>query len=384
MPLPPEPQPPPHPPATVNPSPLKRTALLAYVFLIIYASWYPFSGWHNNGISPLTFLEHTALPRYWTKFDVGINILGYIPLGMLIVYWLYPRIKGVSAILLTGAFGVLMSGTMEAVQTYLPSRVSSNLDFYTNSAGCALGAILGALSARQLLNHSHLQRLRRGWFNHRAGAGLVLLTLWPLSHIYPQAYLFGLGQVLPLASEWLSSLLDLDLDLGAYLRPAALLTVEQYWLSETLITACGMTGAALTLLCLLRPAAPKAMLLIGLIGAGLLIKTLASALLFAPDNALVWITPGAEGGVLIGLIMLGGLVFAPPLVQQRLAVLTLLLSLAIVNAIPINPYFASTLQGWVQGKFLNFNGAAQFLSLLWPFFAIGFLLRPWHTPKQKI
>jgi len=29
---------------------------------------------------------------------------------------------------------------------------------------------------------------------------------------------------------------------------------------------------------------------------------------------------------------------------------------------------------WVQDKFLNFNGAAQFLSAMWPWMAISFLL----------
>ena len=50
----------------------------------------------------------------------------------------------------------------------------------------------------------------------------------------------------------------------------------------------------------------------------------------------------------------------------------------IVNTTPANPYFVATLQTWVQGKFLNFNGAAQFLSLLWPFFAFWYLLLPSH------
>jgi hypothetical protein len=69
--------------------------------------------------------------------------------------------------------------------------------------------------------------------------------------------------------------------------------------------------------------------------------------------------------------------------QRRLAVVTLLLSLIVVNTIPVNPYFVSTLQGWVQGKFLNFNGAAQFLSLLWPFFALWFLLLPSHKLNRQ-
>ena len=157
-----------------------------------------------------------------------------------------------------------------------------------------------------------------------------------------------------------------------------MLTVEQYWLSETIITACGMTGAALTLLCLMRRGAPKVLLVVALIVTAVLVKALTSALLFSPKNAFVWITPGAEGGFLIGLIMLGGLAFAPQVAQRRLAALTILLGLLIVNATPLNPYFTSTLQAWVQGKFLNFNGAAQILSVLWPFFALWFLWLPSH------
>jgi hypothetical protein len=106
-------------------------------------------------------------------------------------------------------------------------------------------------------------------------------------------------------------------------------------------------------------------------------------LLFAPENAFAWLTPGAQGGLLIGAIMLSGLVFAPEVAQRRVAMLALLTSLVAVNAAPANPYFTATLQTWVQGKFLNFNGAAQFLSLLWPFFTLWFLLHPVHRLKPK-
>ncbi len=374
---------PPHPPAPRRSSPVSRATLLAYVFLIVYASWFPFTGWHSNGLSPLLFLENTRMPRYWTGFDVGVNIVGYMPLGTLIVYSLFPRITGFFAVLIATLCGMFVSGSMEAVQTYLPSRVSSNLDFYTNSAGCCVGAIVGALSARKLLDHSHLLRVRQRWFVQHASQGLVLVALWPLAQIYPQGYLFGLGQLLPILSDWLSTLMGMEIDLASYLRPDAVLTVEQYWLSETIITACGMTGAVLALLCLMRRSAPRTALVVILIGAALVVRSLASALLFSPQNAFVWITPGAQGGFLIGLIMLGGLAFAPHVAQRRIAVATLLLSLVIVNTTPINPYFMSTLQGWVQGKFLNFNGAAQFLALLWPFMALWFLWLPSHKLNRQ-
>jgi VanZ family protein len=363
-------------------SPVARAALLAYLLLIVYASWFPFAGWHNNGLSPLAYLDLTP-PRYWTGFDVAINVAGYVPLGMLLVAALHPRVRGVWALLLASACGVLVSGTMEAVQTYLPSRVPSNLDLLTNSIGCLIGAAIGTLGARAYLTQSRLYQLRQRWFAPHASQGLVLLALWPLAQLYPQGYLFGHGQLLPILSEWLSDWLDTSVDLVALLRPQTALSVEQYWLSETIITACGMTGALLTMLCLLRRDAPRVRLMGAMLAAALLSKALASALLSTPDNALVWITPGAQGGALIGLIMLAGLAFAPREAQRRLAALTLLLSLLVVNSIPANPYFVATLQGWVQGKFFNFNGAAQFLSLLWPFFALWFLLLPSHRLNRQ-
>ena len=356
---------------------MARAALLAYLLLIIYASWFPFTGWRGAGLPPLTFLT-LKMPQYWTKFDAIVNVIGYIPLGMLMVVALYPLLRGVWAMLGAAILGILVSGTMEAVQTYLPSRVPSNLDFITNSAGAIIGALFGQVSARSYLNQSKLYQLRRRLFAPHASQGLVLLALWPLAQIYPMSYMFGHGQLLPIFSDWLSKWMATDIDLVTMLRPGAAMTVEQYWLSETIITACGMTGAVLTLLCLLNREAPRALLIVCMLTAALVMKTLASSIMFTPDNAFVWITPGAQGGFLIGLIMLSGLAFAPQVAQRRLAVVTLILSLIVVNTIPVNPYFMSTLQGWVQGKFLNFNGAAQFLSLLWPFFAIWFLLLPSH------
>src|SRR5206468_1324643 len=121
---------------------LARATLLVYLLLIVYASWFPFSGWRSSGLSPFEFLN--LLPqRYWTGFDVMVNVVGYMPLGALLVLAMYPRVRGVWAVLAAALLGAFVSGTMEAVQTYLPSRVPSNLDFFTNTAGCLAGACLG-------------------------------------------------------------------------------------------------------------------------------------------------------------------------------------------------------------------------------------------------
>lgn len=359
-----------------------RVGLLMYAFLITYASLYPLSQWHDLGLSPTAFLL-MSLPHYWTRFDVGTNIVGYLPFGMLVVFALYPQLRGATAALIAILCGALLSGTMEAIQTFLPSRVSSNLDFLTNVAGTCIGAIGGALLTRTFLEQSRLVQLRRQWFIPEAGRGLIVMGLWPLAQIYPQGHLFGHGGLAPLLSKWLSALLGMPIDPIDWLTHGLQLSAQEYWLAETLITACGLTGALLGWSCLMRRYAPRPALMLALVAAALAVKAMASALLFTPANALSWLTPGAKGGLLLGAMMATGLLYAPVSVQRRLAVTSLLLSVVIVNLVPANPYFLAMLQSWIQGKFLNFNGAAHFLSLFWPIFALWFLLHPLHGMKRQ-
>lgn len=362
-----------------NASVFARVGVLVYTILILYASWHPFSGWQDKGMAPWHYLS-LPLPHYWTKFDVAANVLAYIPFGAGIVMALYPHVRGLPAFLLSAVAGVLLSGIIEGGQTYLPSRVPSNLDLITNSAGAALGAVAGVLLTPYLLEKSRLIQLRRHWFLHEASRGLIVAGLWPFAQIYPQAYLFGHGQLLPKLSAWWST----PIDLITLIRRDPQLTIEQYWLAETIITACGLTGALLTLLCILRKTAPKVVLIVLLALSAFVSKALSNALLFSPEQAFVWLTPGAQAGILVSLIMLCGLSFAPPTAQRRVAALVLLISLIVVNAAPANPYFLATLQTWVQGKLLNFNGAVQFLALAWPFLALWFLYHPVHRRmKQK-
>ncbi len=358
-------------------SALARISLLFYGMLIVYASWYPLSGWRDNGLMPWAYLtEH--MPRYWTWFDLCANVVGYIPLGVLMVLALYPRLRGLPALLLTVTAGVLLAALMEAVQTYLPSRVPSNLDLFTNAFGIALGAVLGTLVHHLFLEHSRLRTLRHQWFSDQASRGLIVVGLWPLAQIYPQAYLFGHGQLLPVLSGWLSEWMTMPVDLSQLFWEESNLSVDQYLLAEAIITACSLTGAVLTLLCQMRNLAPKTGMALLLVAAAIAVKAMASAILFTPDNAFTWLTPSAGGGLLIGTVMLVGLASAPAVAQRRAAIAALAISFLAVNLAPANPYFLSTLQEWVQGKFLNFNGAAQFLSLCWPFFALWFLTHRTH------
>jgi hypothetical protein len=46
----------------------------------------------------------------------------------------------------------------------------------------------------------------------------------------------------------------------------------------------------------------------------------------------------------------------------------------LVAQAPDDPYFAQSLQGWEQGRFIRFHGAAQWVGWAWPYAALIYLL----------
>jgi VanZ family protein len=338
-----------------------------YVLLIIYASLYPFS-WSPKPEYPFAYLLEPS-PRYWTWFDILTNVAGYIPLGVLMVAALSPAVRGATACLLSVLAGIALSLTMETTQVYLPGRVPSRLDLLTNAGGSLAGALMGMVLTPLLLHGDRAHRLLQRWLRSSSSRVLIVPMLWLVAQLYPQNYLFGHGQVLSTLSGWIPSLPTR----ATFIRAGTHLSVEQYWLSETIITASGMVGGVLVFLYVLDKSAPRLLLAILLLLSALSVKVLACALLYTPGNALVWLTPGAAGGMLVGLLMLSGLVFTHSAVQRRIGIFLLLGSLFLVNTLPDNQYFLSTLQTWSQGKFLNFNGMTRFVASIWPFVALGFL-----------
>ena len=70
----------PNPPATH----LARHLALAWALLIGYASLHPLAAFRDMGGELLPFLT-APWPRYYTRFDVITNAIGYLPLGFLLV-----------------------------------------------------------------------------------------------------------------------------------------------------------------------------------------------------------------------------------------------------------------------------------------------------------
>ena len=167
---------------------------LTYAVLIVYASLYPFSDWRNQGIVPWSFLTE-PWPRYWTGFDVVSNLLGYMPMGFLLTLSALRMRHSRGAVWQSALACGLLSFAMESLQSYLPTRVASNMDLVLNLLGGAVGAAsAGALERLGAIDRWSLFRAR--WFEPDARWALVLLALWPLALLFPASVPLGLGQIL--------------------------------------------------------------------------------------------------------------------------------------------------------------------------------------------
>jgi VanZ family protein len=342
-----------------RPSPLARYLLLAYVLLIIYASLYPFSGWRDQGVSPFAYLTE-RLPRYITAFDVVTNLVAYMPLGFFALLALHPLVRGKRAFAVASLAGCVLSFAMEALQTYLPSRISSNLDFATNSLGAFVGAGLALCFGVRLLGRGKMHELRHRWVldGHQYDLGLVLLGLWLFTQLNPATLLFGNGDLRALFEE----------------VPAVLHPADVFIQMEAAVTASNTVAIGLFMSCLTQDKRPLRGLLLVLLAAALALKTVAVGELLKAQTVFAWLTPGALLGLVAGVLALIMMLALPRAARMALAGLLLMAATVLVNLAPENPYFADALQFWPQGYFLNFNGVTHLVSLAWPFAALFYLM----------
>ena len=344
---------------------------LATICVIIYASLYPFTDWRNHGLSPFDYLA-APLPKYWTRFDVGINVLGYAPLGFLLALAALRSGRAMWPVTLAVAVAALLTLLMETLQTYLPDRIPSNLDAALNVAGAWVGASAAwGLEKLGVINRWSVFRQR--WFTADARGALALLVLWPVALLFPPAVPLGLGQVF----ERLEFALAEALQNTPFLDWLPVRDIELQPLVPSAELACVALGALIP--CLLgysvvRTAAKRAALAAVVLLAGLVMSALSAALSYGPQHAWAWLDVPVQAGMaaaaVLALVMLplrrkGAVVFA---------VLALLAQLALLNQAPESAYFAQTLQTWEQGRFIRFHGLAQWLGWLWPYAALGLLL----------
>ena len=346
-----------------------------FVALIVYASLYPFAGWRVPGVSPFAFLT-LPWPRWWTSFDLISNLFGYLPLGALVFGALVrtgsrPRL----AFGLAFVGGTLLSLAMEFLQNFLPNRVSSNVDLGLNSLGTLLGAALGGL-VHQRGGVERWQAARDRWFIGRSAGGLALLLLWPLGLLFPLPVPLGVGQVLAQLQEAIANVVQ-DTPVADWFDGWATAELERTALSpagDFSLMALGLLAPCMVAFSITWPGWRRLVLVLVAAAVGCLGTTLSTALNFGPQHAFAWSTPQALAAMGFAMLLAALLSLAPHRVAAGLGLLASTALVAIVTQAPSDPYFAQSLQGWEQGRFIRFHGAARWVGWLWPYVVIVYLL----------
>ena len=351
---------------------LPHALALIYGVAIVYASLEPFSPW----IAPLPdtpFWPFTPWPLRFTRADLVINIVAYLPFGVFVA--LLPRRATPRArATLAFAAGLTLSFLMETLQMFEPPRDASLVDLASNTLGALIGGIAGASLVRAERTRRVLSAMRaRVFLPGRLGDfGIALMALWVVAQINPGIPLFAVT-------------FDVDhpaLGATAAAPDMALIVIVA---AESAFQLLGV-GLFLTLLLRERRHIGGAVLL--LVGIALVAKGIAAVLVLKPAVWDSWLKPGVSFGMATGLLVLLFVVFLPRPVQVATCATVLLASLLLPIVATDLPSTRAplTLFNWRYGHLLNFNGLTQSVLLAWPIAAAAWLFvlagRPrWGVPS---
>ena len=367
-------------PPTRRGTALPRALALALLAGVILATLYPLSDWRLRTAGAFAFLRE-GLPRYWTGFDVASNLLAYAVLAlMLTVAW--PRRSSPWAGLAVVTVGAsLLSLSLEAVQSYLPGRVPSLLDWLANTAGAALGAGLGTALGRLGGHGGGPPGAAPGspqWYEQGPATGWVLLGVWLATLIVPQRLLFATGEVMPLLQRLLARWApDAAIDLST--------ATQSLWGGVTPIgfgiaveagtVVCAICSVGALVFTLVDGPRRRVMLLVAVGIAAFGLRSIATQAVYGPSAPFAWLTPGAQGGLLVGAVLLYGLETLGARLRAWAAILATVVGVALVNLAPESPYFDTMVAYRVAGPLANLNGLLSVASTLWPALAVGWLWR---------
>ncbi len=339
-----------------------------YVALVVYASLYPFANWRDQGIAPWSFL-FAPLPRYWSGFDVALNLIGYMPLGALLVLLVLRGAQRGAPVLVATLCACALSLLMESLQSYLPQRVASREDWLLNTAGAALGALL-ALALARAGWLAWWDAWQRRWLAPQSRGVLALLLAWPAALLFPAAVPFGMGQVWNRLAQFMDALLVW----GTQVPTPATVNAALAPSSELACVALGLLVPCLLGFCVVQSVRHRIALVLLLLTVGFVTTGLSAALSWGPGHTWAWLNPITGAGAALALVLALALARVPARVNASLALLALGLSVGLLNQAPDSPYFAQTLRAWEQGRFIRFHGFAQWLGWAWPYAAMGVAL----------
>jgi VanZ family protein len=340
---------------------LRTLLAIGYALFIVYASLSPFSGWQEQGLEFSAVLLAPLVQTY-TWFDAVVNLLAYLPFGLLLGLTLRARSAAGWSVLFATLGGVALSASMEYAQMYLPSRISSNIDLLVNSAGALAGSLLAVSIAPRAWFALHLARWRTRLFHAHAGRdfGLALVALWGFAQVNPSLPMLGNVFISEVARQ-----------------PFVAAPPEPFQWLESLAVVFNLLMLGALLLTLLRQRRDAVIALVLLLCAVALAKFVTAAVLLKSWALLLWMNSEAMLGILVGLLLLSAGLWLSRRATLRLAAAVALGHLAIGFFVldSNDPASARAIYHWHYGHLLNYNGLSQTITLVFPFLLLGYLWR---------
>jgi len=356
------------------------------VLLVAYASLYPFEGWRWPAGADWATGWQLPWPQWRDRADEWLNLLGYVPVGLVVtVALLRSGLSPWLALVLGMALPAVLSYSMELLQMLLPRRVPSLKDWVGNTVGAAAGAVM----ACALHHWGWLQRLRTmrdRWFAGESAGALVLLCLWPVALLAPSTLPFGLGQCwdeIQTLFLWVLGQLPLSAwGLEVDVDPMALAINHKPPSTPAQILAMALGALSPLALCCtaMLPGLRRLVPMLTMAALALVSLTLSTALNFGPGHALSWLTAGAMLACLLCIPLALPFVWLPRRWCAALALLVLAVAVVLGAQMPMGAYHALNLQAWEQGRFIRFHGLALWVAWLWPYLAMGWLMKRLASP----
>ena len=344
-------------PFLAQPYPLARMALWLIIVLVAYASLTPFNFYLAAPNLAYEWVR-APLPRYIPLFDVTTNILGYLPFGFLMVFAVFPRLRKWQALLFSVFCGMILSGSLESLQAFLPRRISSQVDWYSNILGTLIGALFALPLRPAWLSGNMAERFRYTIFGKQQSFFLLVL-LFPWAQIHPQNAWLGMG----------------DLGIKA-------LRISPYWslpfnnaTQELLITAVASSSLAALLLFATKTKAPQIRFILVVTGLTIALKVFASELQVGSNGMTIWWSISVGLGLGIGLLMLWFISHLTKVYLWWISFIGLIILLILVNTLPQDPYYLAQLEILPRGRLTNFNDLLKWISNTWPFLALFILMK---------
>ena len=340
-----------------------RGAALTWLVLLAYASLYPFAPLRETSWDLVA--GAFARPRYITTFDTVVNVLAYMPLGLIMT--LLFRESGASragAIARAFAFGATFSFAMEAFQLFIPGRVSSVYDLFANSAGTLIGALAFADPFYSTVTRPlGLVRDEMVIAGPWGDAGLVLILMWFIAQLNPGLPFFGAGNIVGAESD-----------------------LRELTVFHLASVAMGIAGFGLFVSALLADGPGTLRVTLVLLSAALWLKFMAASVMLQPHFAEEWLSVGRIVGLLLGIAFL---VPARRFSRSTRIYLALMLVLAgsliskIAGAYSSLDEFLRVFR-WPYGQLANFATMTRVVHEIWPFAAVIFLIALFFRARRGV